>query len=266
MRYLLLISCVGLASVVFAQTTSKKKNQAKKATTTITTPKTTTTTTTKASSIVSSAATALGATSLSETDIISGLKEALKLGANNASTQLNALDGFNKNLAIRIPFPPEATKVSTTLRQYGYGAKVDEFELTLNRAAEQAAKDAAPIFVNAISQITITDAKNILQGPDNAATSYLQTKTTEALFTSFSPTIKTALGNTLATSKWTEITKLYNQVPFVTPVETDLVKYTTNKALSGLFFVVAAEEKKIRDDPAARTTDILKKVFGSVSK
>jgi len=261
MRNLLFILFVGLASVVFAQTTSKKKNQAKKASTT-----TTSKTTTKASTLISSASTALGVTSLSETDIISGLKEALKLGANNASTQLNALDGFNRNLSIRIPFPPEATKVATTLRQYGYGAKVDEFELTLNRAAEQAAKDAAPVFVNAISQITITDAKNILQGPDNAATSYLQTKTTDALFSSFSPTIKTALGNTLATSKWTEITKLYNQVPFVTPVETDLVKYTTNKALSGLFFVVAAEEKKIRDDPAARTTDILKKVFGSVSK
>lgn len=285
MRYLIFLSIIGLACTSFAQTTSKKKNQAKKTTTTTTTstkksattvPSTTKTTTTSTSSksttsssvgsIVNSASSLLGSSALSETDIISGLKEALKVGASNASTQLNALDGFNKNLSIRIPFPPEVGKVATTLREYGYGSKVDEFELTLNRAAEQAAKDAAPIFVNAISQITITDAKNILQGPDNAATTFLQSKTTDALFTSFSPTIKTALGNTLATSKWTEITSLYNKLPFVTPVETDLVKYTTNRSLSGLFFVVAAEEKKIRDDPAARTSDILKKVFGSVSK
>jgi hypothetical protein len=234
-----------------SQTKSKKKNQAKKTTVT-TTPKATTS--------------SLSTQVLTETDVSSGLKEALTTGAKNAASQLTALDGFNKNLQIRIPFPPDVAIIADKLKEFGYGKEVDDFELTLNRAAEQASKDAAPIFVNAISQMTITDATTILTGPDNAATNYLQSKTGDALFAAFSPTVKNALGNSLATSKWTEITTLYNKLPFVTHLDTDLVKYTTNKALSGLFFVLAGEEKKIRDNPSAQTTDILKKVFGNVSK
>ncbi len=248
MRYLLIFMFVTQGFFLVAQTKSKKKKQTKQ---------------TNVTSLVQSATSALPTSSLTESDISAGLKEALNIGAKNASDQLTALDGFNKNLAIRIPFPPDASVVANKLKEFGYGKEVDDFELKLNRAAEQASKDAAPIFISAISQMTITDAANILKGPDNAATNYLQSKTTETLFTTFSPTIKNALGNSLATSKWTEITTLYNKLPFVTHVDTDLVKYTTNKALSGLFFVLAQEEKKIRDDPASRTTDLLKKVFGN---
>lgn len=282
MKYTLLILALGVASFSNAQTkkkatTTKKVTTTKKTTTTkatttksltstkSATPTTTTSTsTTKTTSILTTATSALGINSLSEADISKGLKDALTIGANNASSQLNILDGFNKNNLIRIPFPPEVGQVATKLRDLGMGGKVDEFEVTLNRAAEQAAKDAAPIFANAITQMSITDAKNILTGSNNAATTYLQSKTSDALVAAFSPTIKSALGSNLATSKWTEITSIYNKLPFITAVETDLTKYTTNKALTGLFSVLADEEKKIRENPAARTTDILQKVFGSV--
>lgn len=272
MKYTLLILALGVSSLSFSQTkkktvTTKKATTTKKTTTTkslTSTKSASPTTTTKTTSILSTATSALGINSLSEADISKGLKDALTIGSNNASKQLNVLDGFNKNNLIRIPFPAEVNQVATKLRELGMGGKVDEFEVTLNRAAEQAAKDAAPIFANAITQMTITDAKNILTGSNNSATTYLQGKTTDALVAAFSPTIKSALGSNLATSKWTEITTIYNKLPFMTAVETDLTKYTTNKALSGLFTVLADEEKKIRENPAARTTDILQKVFGSV--
>jgi hypothetical protein len=270
MKYALLILAFGISSFSYSQT-KKKTATTKKTTTKTTTAKSLTTTksatptsTSKTTSILSKATSALSVNSLSEADISKGLKDALTIGANNASKQLNVLDGFNKNNLIRIPFPAEVSQVATKLRDLGMGGKVDEFEVTLNRAAEQAAKDAAPIFANAISQMSIIDAKNILTGSNNAATTYLQGKTTDALVTAFSPTIKSALGSNLATSKWTEITSIYNKLPFITAVETDLTKYTTNKALSGLFTVLADEEKKIRENPAARTTDILQKVFGSI--
>ena len=208
-------------------------------------------------------ATTTKAATLSESDIAKGLKEALSIGSKNASSQLNAIDGFNKNLKVRIPFPEDAQRVATKLRELGFGKKVDEFELTLNRAAEQAAKEAAPIFVNAITSMSITDAKNILVGSDSSATSYLRTKTSASLASAFSPHIKKALDATTATRKWSELATLYNRIPLVNKVETDLVKYTTSKALKGLFTVVADEELKIRKDPAARVTDLLKRVFGS---
>lgn len=200
---------------------------------------------------------------LTESEIAEGLKEALKVGSNNASNQLSALDGFNKNSLIRIPFPKDAQIVADKLRQMGFGKKVDEFELTLNRAAEKASKDAANIFVNAITSMTITDAKNILQGSNNAATTYLKTKTSDQLKAAFRPHIETALNSTYATSKWKELTSLYNKIPMVKPVNTDLVGYTNDKAIFGMFTVVEQEETKIRQDPAARVNDILKKVFGN---
>ncbi|MDO1448435.1 DUF4197 domain-containing protein [Rhodocytophaga aerolata] len=209
--------------------------------------------------------TATSSATLSESEIAKGLKEALTVGAKNASSQLNAVDGFNKNMKVRIPFPEDAQRVATKLREMGFGKKVDEFEQTLNRAAEQAAKEAAPIFVNAITSMSITDAKNILMGADTSATSYLRTKTSDPLASAFSPHIQKALDATTATKKWTELATLYNKIPLVKKVETDLVKYTTSKALKGLFTVVAEEEIKIRKDPAARVTDLLKKVFGSTN-
>ncbi len=202
-----------------------------------------------------------GGAGLSESEIANGLKEALKIGSQNASSQLNKLDGFNKNLKVRIPFPPDAQRVATELRKLGFGKKVDEFETTLNRSAEQASKEAANIFVGAVSQMTITDAKNILQGKNDAATSFLKQKTSTQLTAAFKPHIEKALQGTLATKKWKELASLYNRIPLVKPVNTDLVAYTNEKALLGMFTIVADEELKIRQDPAARVTDLLKKVF-----
>ncbi|MFL5730350.1 MAG: DUF4197 domain-containing protein [Cytophagaceae bacterium] len=208
-----------------------------------------------------------GGTGLTEAEIIQGLKEALTKGSTNASAVLNKQDGYNLNPKIRIPFPEDAQKVAKTLRDMGYGKKVDEFELTLNRSAEQAAKEAAPIFKSAVTNMSFKDAKSILTGSDSAATVYLKNTTYDSLFTKFSPPIKKALDNTSATSKWTELATIYNKIPLNKhKVETDLVAYTTNKALKGLFITVAEEELKIRKDPMARTSDILKKVFGQQNK
>lgn len=254
------------SSFVFAQT--------KKATTTPKTaasvPKSPTKKSTTSNTALSTITSNLGGSnllnnvsSLSESDVVSGLKNALSLGATKASSQLNQLNGFNGNPLVRIPFPPEAQQVASQLRSMGFGAKVDEFEKTLNRAAENAAKEAAPIFVNAVTSMSFTDAKNILTGPDNSATTYLQKTTTNALTQAFTPHISTALNNSTATQKWSELATLYNKIPFVSKVQTDLVKYTTTKALSGMFTVLASEELKIRKDPASRVTDIMKKVFGA---
>ncbi len=203
-----------------------------------------------------------GATSLSENEIAKGLREALTVGARNASSQLNKTDGFLKNPLVKIPFPEDAQRVATKLREMGMGKKVDEFERTLNRAAEGAAKEAAPIFVNAITSMTITDAKNILTGSNDAATVYLRGKTADQLASAFSPHIQKAMDSTMATRLWREITTTYNKLPLVKKVNTNLTRYTTDKALKGLFTVVAEEELKIRKDPAARVSDLLKKVFG----
>lgn len=202
-----------------------------------------------------------GGAALSESEIANGLKEALKIGSQNASSQLNKLDGFNKNLKVRIPFPPDAQRVATELRKWGFGKKVDEFETTLNRSAEQASKEAANIFVGAVSSMTITDAKNILQGKNDAATSFLRQKTSSQLTSAFRPHIEKALQGTLATKKWRELTALYNKIPMVKPVNTDLIAYTNERALLGMFTIVADEELKIRQDPAARVTDLLRRVF-----
>lgn len=202
------------------------------------------------------------AAGLSESDIVKGLKEALSIGAQKASEQLNQVDGFNKNPLVRIPFPEDCQKIATEVRNLGYGAKVDEFELALNRSAEQAAKEAAPVFVNAIKQMSLVDAKDILTGADTAATAYLRKTTYTPLYNTFSSHISTALQDNLVASKWKDITGIYNKIPFVKKVDTDLLRFTTNKALKGVFTIVAEQEAKIRKDPAAQATDILRKVFG----
>lgn len=214
-------------------------------------------------SIKDKAAGISSAKGLSDSDIAAGLKEALTIGSVNASSMLNQVDGFNNNPRVRIPFPEEVQQVSSKLRQMGFGAKVDEFEVTLNRAAEQAAKEAAPIFISAVKAMSFDEARKILTGSDNAATLYLQNTTSQQLYDSFIPHVTQALNATQATARWEELTTLYNKVPMVKKVETDLSRYTTNKALSGLFVIVADEELKIRKDPSARVNDVLKRVFGN---
>jgi hypothetical protein len=210
-----------------------------------------------------SGVTGIGSKGLSTDDISSGLKEALSKGATNAAKQLGSVDGYFGNAAVKILMPPEAQKIEKKLREFGMGKQVDEAILSMNRAAENAAQSAAPIFIDAIKGMSITDAANILQGSDTAATVYLKGKTTPQLTTAFKPVIKTSLDKVDATSKWATIVNYYNDIPFVKKLNPDLTAYVTDRALYGIFLMVAQEERKIRKDPLAQTTDLLRKVFGN---
>lgn len=198
--------------------------------------------------------------SLSNDEIVQGLKEALSVGANNASKQLSSADGFFKDAAIKILMPPEALKAEKKLRSLGMGKLVDDAILSMNRAAEDASKNAAPIFVNAIKQMSIQDAVGILRGNDTAATGYLRNKTTSPLTEAFRPVIETSLAKVNATKYWNTVFTTYNKFSS-DKINPDLAAYVTEKSLSGIFHQVGLEEQKIRKDPMARTTDILKKVF-----
>ena len=199
-------------------------------------------------------------TGLSNTDIITGLKEALSVGTNNSASKLSAVDGFFKDAALKILMPAEAVKVEAKLRALGMGKQVDNAILSMNRAAEDAAKSAAPIFLNAIKGITIQDGLGILQGGDFAATNFLKQKTVTDLTNAFRPVIEGSLKKVNATKYWTTLFTTYNAFS-KEKVNTDLNAYVTEKALTGIFLQVSLEEQKIRKDPLARTTDILKKVF-----
>jgi hypothetical protein len=201
-------------------------------------------------------------TGLSNDDIIAGLKEALNTGTNNSTASASKVDGYLKNPAIYIPFPPEAEKMKSELIKLGYKNKVDEFETSVNRAAEQAAASAAPIFLGAVKNMTVTDGLSILQGADTAATHYLRQNTTSALTTQYQPIVKDALSKVNATAYWASLVKIYNEIPFVKKQNPDLEGFVTGKALDGLFYLVGQEEAKIRKNPAAQVTDLLKKVFG----
>jgi hypothetical protein len=199
---------------------------------------------------------------LSSDEIVAGLKEALNQGTQKSTAKLSAVDGFFKDAAVKILLPPEAAKVEKTLRSAGFGKQVDDAILSLNRAAEDASKSAAPIFLDAIKHMTVTDGLNILKGADTAATGYLRKNTSAQLTTAFRPIIDSSLHKTGATKYWKDIFDLYNKMPLVTKVNSDLPSYATAKALDGVFYYVAAEEKNIRANPAAQVTDLLKKVFG----
>ncbi|MFY0601831.1 MAG: DUF4197 domain-containing protein [Cyclobacteriaceae bacterium] len=190
-----------------------------------------------------------------------GLKQALEKGISNGASSASKLNGYLGNPSIKIPFPPEVQNVETKLRQIGLGNQVDKFVETLNRGAEEAAKEAKPIFVAAIRSMTIQDAWSILKGEDNAATQYLQKSTSNELRAKFAPVIKRALDKTNATKYYGDIVNTYNKIPLLEDVNPDLQDYATEKALDGLFFLVAREELKIREDPLSRTTDLLKRVF-----
>ncbi|MDB5250498.1 MAG: hypothetical protein JWQ40_4892 [Segetibacter sp.] len=199
---------------------------------------------------------------LSNADIVAGLKQALTIGTQNSTTQLSNVDGFFKNAAIKILIPEEAKKVESTLRSLGMSSMVDKAVLSMNRAAEDAAKGAGTIFINAVKQMTITDAVNILKGGNFAATNYFKAKTTAALLQSFKPVIDRSLQNVNATKYWGDVTSVYNKFSS-NKVNTDLSAYVAQKAMDGIFYQLGLEEQKIRKDPVARTTDILRKVFGS---
>ncbi|MDD5569865.1 MAG: DUF4197 domain-containing protein [Bacteroidales bacterium] len=203
---------------------------------------------------------------LTNTEVIKGLKEALSVGTNNSAKKVSAIDGYFKNPLIKILLPPEAVKMEKTLRGMGMGQQVDKCILTLNRAAEEAAKQAAPIFLNAITQLTITDGMNILKGANNAATQYLKSKTINDLKAKFKPVVRNALQKVQITKYWNPLMTKYNKIPMVQKINPNLEDYVTNKALEGLFKTIEGEELKIRKDPLARISDILRKVFGSLDK
>jgi hypothetical protein len=192
------------------------------------------------------------------------IKEALTKGITHGVDLVSVTDGYFKNQKIKIPFPPDAQKVESALRGVGLGPKVDQTIESFNHAAENAAKAAMNIFVDAIKKLTINDAINIVNNQQqDAATQFLKRTTTDQLVAAFKPSIKDALDKAGATQLWSEIMGRYNQIPFHAKVETDLPDYVTHKAIDGLFYMVAQEEAKIRKDPAAQTSALLKKVFGN---
>jgi hypothetical protein len=199
-------------------------------------------------------------------DIGAGLKEALHKGVTEQVTKLTATDGFYRNEAVKILMPDELQKVDKTLRQMGMAKLADEGILALNRAAEDAVGEATPVFVEAIKSMSITDAKSILTGSDNAATSYLQTKTTASLYTKFQPVVQKSIGKVGADVIWNSIISKYNNLPLVSKVNPDITDYVTNKALDGVFTMIAVEEKEIRTNLNARSSDLLRKVFALQDK
>lgn len=200
------------------------------------------------------------ATGLSPAEIAEGLKEALQVGIERGTAQLAQANGYLGNASIKILLPAEAQNAEKKLRALGFGKPVDDAIVSMNRAAEDAARSATPIFVNAIKNMSITDGLNILNGGDMAATRYLQEKTTANLTNAFKPAIDEALKKVDATQHWNTLFTHYNK--FTTnKVNPDLVGYVTEKALAGLFLQLAVEEQKIRKDPAAQSTQLLKKVF-----
>ena len=203
-----------------------------------------------------------GGGGLSESKIVDGLKEALQIGTGNAVTRVSEAGGYYDNPKIKIPLPGPVEKVEGLLRTAGYGAELDAFELSMNRAAEAAAPEAKSIFWDAIKGMTVDDAKKILNGRDNEATLYFKDKTYDRLSETFEPIVHTTMSEVGVTRKFQDLDEKARSMPFVGGFSFDLDEYVTNGSLDGLFFMVGEEEKKIRQDPAARVTDLLKEVFG----
>lgn len=200
---------------------------------------------------------------LSNDEIIQGLKEALQVGTENAVKLVSKTNGYYQNPDIKIPLPESVQKVEKLLRATGYGEKVDSFELSMNRAAERAAPEAKSIFGDAIKQITFDDAKKILNGRDNEATLYFEDKTSDRLQEIFKPIVRDAMGEVGVTQSFQDLNARAESMPFGKSLSFDLDQYVTDGALKGLFKMLAEEEKRIRTEPAARVTDLLKKVFAS---
>jgi hypothetical protein len=202
--------------------------------------------------------------SFTEGEAGQAIKDALSKGIFKGVEKVSVVDGYLKNDFIKIPFPENAKRVESTLRSIGLGSQVDKMIETMNHAAENAAKESLPIFTSVIKQMTVSDAISIINNKEqDAATKYLQKTTNDQLVVAFKPFIKTALDKLNATKYWSDVMSQYNRVPFVQKVKTDLPDFVTRKAIDGLFYMIAQEELKIRKDPGARTTEILKKVFGN---
>ena len=231
----------------FAQTKKTKK----KAKASITKTITKTITTTKTSDLL---------------DISGGLKEALNKGITEQVAKLTAVDGFYKNSAVKILMPEELSLLENRLRKLGLGNLTDNAIKSLNRAAEDAVKTATPIFVNAIKNINISDAKGILMGSENAATSFLQNGTSQELYAKFNPVVQESIGKVGADAAWNAIITKYNKIPLVTKVNPDVTDYVTSKALEGVFKMIALEEKNIRTNLKSRTSGLLQQVFAIQDK
>lgn len=198
---------------------------------------------------------------LSNADMAAGLREALDFGIDKQVTKLTQKDGFYKNQLVKILLPEELQKVDKALRQIGLSSLADSGIKALNRAAEDAVKEATPIFINAVKDITFNDAKNILLGEDNAATNYLTSKTQSALYNKFKPVINSSFSKVGADQIWTNLITKYNNLPLTNDVNPNLTDYVTTEALEGVYTMIAVEEKEIRNKVSSRTTDLLKKVF-----
>lgn len=198
---------------------------------------------------------------LSQEQIGNGLRQALDNGIKNQVTKLTSKDGFYGNQLVKILLPQELQDVDKGLRSLGLGNLADEGIKVLNRAAEDAVKTATPIFVNAVKNISFADAKNILLGEQNAATSYLQSKTAESLYNSFSPVINKSFSKVGADKIWSNLISRYNSIPFIKKVDPNLTNYVTNEALKGVFTMIEVEEKGIREKVGLRSTALLRQVF-----
>ncbi|MES2799681.1 MAG: DUF4197 domain-containing protein [Bacteroidota bacterium] len=205
---------------------------------------------------------------LTDEEVNSGLKEALTVGITNSVNLTSLTDGFWKNAEIKLPFPQDALKVREKALDWGLDGQVEKFEMTLNRAAEEATKEAAPIFKNAITSMTFQDVWGVLKGGNGAATKYLRDKTTAQLVEAFAPKVATAIEKVKLTDYWNPIITKYNAAMNITggqQLNPDLNKFVTERAIAGLFTMVEKEENKIRLDPVARVSDLLQKVFGSIT-
>jgi len=197
-----------------------------------------------------------------DVEIQQGIKEALQKGIQNAVNQASMKDGFLKNPSLKLLFPPEAKKIESTLRELGFNTLCDNIILSMNRSAEEASKKALPIFLTSISQMNLKDAQSILKGKENSATQYFQKMTFEPLKKAFRPSIDSSLNRNQASFYWKNATTTYNKVPFIQKINPDLGDYVTQQSLNGLFLLISQEELKIRKDLNARTSPLLKRVFG----
>ncbi len=198
---------------------------------------------------------------LTQGDIGNGLRQALNNGISHQVSKLTSTDGFYRNELVKIMLPKELQVVDNTLRKIGLSSLADEGLKAINRTAEDAVKTATPVFIDAVKQITFDDAKNILLGSDNSATTYLQNKTKEQLYQKFNPVIKKSFSKVGADKIWTNLINKYNSIPFINKVNPDLTDYVTNEALKGVFTMIEKEEKGIRNNVMMRNTDLLKRVF-----